>query len=103
MANRKPLSSDIIYGIPEGLGGGCGCNCCAFQQPLAAHAILIMRNSQPCTRNDGAWPLKEWRGVCNHLNYASCCYCIQCDRWQPTETAAATVQHCQWLEISTIL
>lgn len=89
MVNRKPLSSDIIhtyvYGMPRGAERGGGCNCCAFQQPLAAHAILIMRNSQPCTRNDGAWPLngrrKEWKGVCSHLNYASRCYCIQCDHW----------------------
>lgn len=111
MVNRKPLSSDIIhtyvYGMPRGAERGGGCNCCAFQQPLAAHAILIMRNSQPCTRNDGAWPLngrrKEWKGVCSHLNYASRCYCIQCDHRQPTETPAATIQHCQWFEISTIL
>lgn len=65
MANRKPLSSDIIYGMPGG-GGGLGQqNCCAFsRQPLAAHAILIMRNSQTCTRrHDVACPVGRGAGA----------------------------------------
>lgn len=113
MANRKPLSLDIICGMPSGARAGATIvahfSAAQCKQPLAAHAILIMRNSQTCTRNDGACPASGRARGGNHLNYASAshchCNCIQCDRCRPTVTAVAIISYntINGSKISTIL